>query len=65
MFIKYFLQFGSVAEQASNLAHIPQTFDLELYAEHRLQKVRSRHQLTRENFIDSLSLSLSSILKLF
>ena len=33
------LQFGSVAEQASNLAQIPQNFDLELYAEHRLQKV--------------------------
>ena len=35
-----FFQFGSVAEQGNNLAHIPQNFDLELYAEHRLQKVR-------------------------
>ena len=33
------LQFGSVTEQASNLVHIPQNFDLELYAERRLQKV--------------------------
>lgn len=34
-----FLQFGSEPTRAANLANIPQHFDLELYAEHRLQKV--------------------------
>ena len=41
-FLFYFLpclQFGSDAGRALNLAQIPQYFDLELYAEHRLQKV--------------------------
>ncbi|CAI7999749.1 Cohesin subunit SA-2 [Geodia barretti] len=51
-------KFGSVPEQASNLAHIPQAFDLELYAEHRLQKhlealLKHLHQLVTKHMDSS------------
>ena len=39
-FFFFFLQCGSDPNNAANLVSIPQHFDTEIYAEHRLQKVK-------------------------
>ena len=38
-FFFFSIKFGTDADNATNLISIPQYFDLEIYAEHRLQKV--------------------------
>ena len=52
-----------MAEQANNLAHIPQNFDLELYAEHRLQKVGFVWCVITSCPLPSLSQHLEALLK--
>ena len=40
LYFSFFSQCGSDPDNAANLVSIPQHFDTEIYAEHRLQKVR-------------------------
>ena len=60
----FFSQCGSDPSNAANLVSIPQHFESEIYAENRLQKVKSSHSQLFCNYIRRFMIHYS-ILKVY